>query len=207
MDKITSITLKLASLVAANVGASKEEARYYLKGVCLEITPKGVTYVATDGNVLFAQHVACEPQMPHGSYIIPSDVIEKAGKWVKPSVLADAEVGLEISGGLDARLSGAGNSIAFKFIEGTFPDWRRVVPTKTSGVAPQRINGAHIARAQNFAHRALGIDPVDQHNANVSQYYWNGEGPLAITFAPHAAFALVMPMRGNSGEYVRPEWL
>lgn len=206
MDKLT-ITLKLASLVAANVGASKEETHYYLRGVCLEITPKGVTYVATDGHVLFAQHVTSEPQIPPASYIIPSDVIERARKWVKPSVLADAEVDLEIGDGLDARLSGAGSSIAFKFIDGTYPNWRGIVPTKTSGAAPQRINGAHIVRAQNFAHRALGIDPVDQHNANVSQYYWNGEGPLVITFAPHAAFALVMPMRGNSGEYVRPEWL
>jgi hypothetical protein len=52
-------------LGAAVAFASKDEARYYLNGVCLEIDARGVTYVATDGHRMIAYRDDMEdPEAP-----------------------------------------------------------------------------------------------------------------------------------------------
>src|SRR4051812_43815958 len=52
-DLLTS-TINLRILAAAVPFASKDETRYYLNGVCLEIEPRAVTYIATDGHRMIA---------------------------------------------------------------------------------------------------------------------------------------------------------
>ena len=46
--------ISLKALYAAACAASTEETRFYLNGVCVEVSARQVVYVATDGHVLFA---------------------------------------------------------------------------------------------------------------------------------------------------------
>lgn len=72
----TSI-INLRVLAAAVAFASKEETRYYLKGVCLEIEPRAVTYIGTDGHRLIVyrdekQDKDAPDNLLLGTFIIPT---------------------------------------------------------------------------------------------------------------------------------------
>lgn len=117
---------------------SKEETRYYLNGIYFHVLSDGnrrtIAAVATDGHRLYKQ----EFEMPFGSdempgVIIPRkmvDILEKLmrGKKCPESVtIAVSETKI--------RVSFDGVVITGKTIDGTFPDYQRVVPRYNSKLA------------------------------------------------------------------------
>lgn len=95
---------------------STEETRYYLNGICLD----GKNAVATDGHRL-------------GCYPLKSD-FEKAKRVIIPRKVVSIMCGLpapktfSISDRPAIRFYFDGITIISKAIDGTFPDWPRVVP-------------------------------------------------------------------------------
>jgi DNA polymerase-3 subunit beta len=108
---------------------STEETRYYLNGIYLHTagTGKSTTLraVATDGHRL-AQF---ELPMPDGAKGMPGIIIPRktVGELQRLIEGTDAEIGIELSQG-KIRLTIAQAILTSKLIDGTFPDYARVIP-------------------------------------------------------------------------------
>ena len=127
------VPLNLAYLKALNLAASREETRYYLNGVSVEIGADAIDYCATDGHILLAAHQqldAADNSSPPtiGTWIIPSWVIDKFKLPTHgPKVLLFTK-GERLSATLAQLGYGA---ITFIVIDGTFPSWRHVLPSSS----------------------------------------------------------------------------
>ena len=170
-------------LKAALVCASSEETRYYLRGVYLTTSGHMVT---TDGHRMFVARLA---ERPTADVIVPYDAVTAALK------MAGARV-KEIEIDLVANRIG---QIQFTPVNGTFPDWRRVVPTgleKPSDKpddAPGRVHFNH-AYIGNFAKMGKLLDGESMlHPVSASH-------PALVTFGEREdCFGVLMPLRRGSG--------
>ena len=176
-----TITLSPDLLKAAVLFTSKEEVRYYLKGVSIQATIATVKVAATDGHRLFVARVCQEENTEAFSIIIPSDTIATATKGAKYplalSKLSDTQWRL-------------GDTI-FTPIDGTFPEYSRIVPTSVSGETAQ-YNPEYIA-ALGKANKLLG-------GSNAATIGYNGDNPALVTgdgYKAHNAIAVLMPMRAD----------
>lgn len=119
---------------------STEETRYYLNGIFFHAAPDGVKLVATDGHRLAKQFIAIEnvPQDMPG-IIIPKKTVETLSKHLPK----DAPIVLQVS---DAKIRILIDDmvIVSKLIDGTFPDYQRVVPNYSGGID---IEGKPLAAA------------------------------------------------------------
>lgn len=121
----------LARVIAATAFAiSTEETRYYLNGVHMHATevegaPR-LACVATDGHRLARLHLP----LPEGaagmpSIIVPRKAITEIGRLVAK---LDATVSVELSA-TKIRLTVGNARFTSKLIDGTFPDYQRVIPS------------------------------------------------------------------------------
>lgn len=194
-DVVSSINLRV--LAACTAFASKDEARYYLNGVCIEIDARGVTYAATDGARLIAYrdelNTEAEDNLLIGTFIIPTEHCKhfKVGK-------DDDGIAKVFSG---ARLTIAYNMVDLTFapIDGVYPDWRKVIPRNPpSGVVGQ-FNLKVLTDLQKLA---KGLDlgtPFIAHD---------GEGPARVWFpAREDVVGVVMPYRvPDQTARLVPDW-
>lgn len=168
-------------LKAALLCASSEETRYYLRGVHLSTSGHLVT---TDGHRMF---VARLNDQPTADVIIP---------------YADVAAALKLAGAraqeieIDLTTNKIGQ-IAFQPVDGTFPDWRRVVPTgeETPSSKPELNDGAEYV---HFDHRFIGdFAKMGKTLAGASMLHpRSASHPCLVTFGERAdCFAVVMPMR------------
>jgi DNA polymerase-3 subunit beta len=110
-------TIDLAAFVAPTTFAiSTEETRYYLNGVFLKGAGGKLTAVATDGHRL-SRHVMDSDEIFDG-IIIPRKTIGLLPKGTVTLAVSDSKV--EITAGDFV--------ITSKLIDGTFPDYERVIP-------------------------------------------------------------------------------
>lgn len=119
-------------LKAVNSFADKGKyARNYKKGVNLEfIKDDGVVYTATDANILLTIKDTSEKPEKDCNGIISSETIKKLDK-----VYYD----LKVDGVADIKLSNGNGSIKDKFIEGNFPDYKRVIPEEIKEFKDQAV--------------------------------------------------------------------
>jgi DNA polymerase-3 subunit beta len=175
------ITLSPELLKAAVLFTSKEETRFYLKGVSIQATPATVKVASTDGHRLFVARVCQEENTDTFSIIIPTDTIATATKGVKYGYL-------DLSKLSDTQWR-LGDTI-FTPIDGSFPEYSRVVPTGVSGEAAQ-YNPEYVA-SLGKANKLLG------GTAENTTIGYNGDKPALVTgsgFKAHNALAVLMPLR------------
>jgi DNA polymerase III subunit beta len=109
---------------------STEETRYYLNGIYFHTLETGgqtvLRAVATDGHRLARVEIAA----PSGSEGMPGIIIPRKAVAEILKLVEDAgeSVGLELSSA-KVRLTFAGVVLTSKLIDGTFPDYQRVIPT------------------------------------------------------------------------------
>lgn len=189
---------------------SKEETRYYLQGVCVEKaqTRPGCYLVATDGHrlaVFYDEYAstdqsgvivslnktglaACKPgrNQPAGRRVV-----------VTGSAVAVHDQGDEFGQHCDAPLAINCGDV----IDGTFPDWRRVIPAapKPEEISPAKgFNPAYLA-AYNFK-------PFDGGDPVLLMEQGDAATPAVIrNLAFPTFFSVLMPVRGD--EEIRPDWL
>lgn len=162
MTDLATSTINLRVLAAAVPFASKNEERYYLCGVCLEIEPRAVTYVATDGHRMIAyRDEKADEDSPDnlllGTFIIPT-------AHCKPHKIDAADSG-------EAKIFGAGRltiahdfcDVTFLPIDGVYPDWRKTVPASASGLLGQH-NLDYLAAFKKFAAATDLPAPFVAHN-------------------------------------------
>lgn len=111
----------MGALRRAYVAVSMEETRYYLNGACLDFQfPDAPVIVATDGHRLIREPI----KVSRGKWPMPTAIIARDFVQLMMS-LPITDVSFE-EFKIEAKLPGG--IIRGKMIDGTFPDWRRVVP-------------------------------------------------------------------------------
>jgi DNA polymerase III sliding clamp (beta) subunit (PCNA family) len=152
---------------------SKEETRYYLGGVYVEPCESGgVFLVATDGHRLGLFHD--KTGETDGTYIIRMSKIDAAfrSKLAVKAVFTDSIVKVQNEHGDTIHAGG------FDLVDGTFPDWRRVIPSSTEktrevadGDTLCTFNAAYLAdfgfqpqsTKRNAPIEIFGTDPSSPH--------------------------------------------
>lgn len=193
-------TFDLNLLKAAALCASQDTTRYYLNGVEVQCKENVFTITATDGHRLisFKPNVMFDGGMPLPfSVIIPLDII-KALKVTKKSPEGD----LIVQPDGTCAIKYQGRSTIFQPVDGTFPNWKRVVPEKVDGTVGQY-------NAHYLADFAKINDMYRDDKAKCLIVGHNGSGP-ALVYLPIGIdnVAVIMPVRVASHETptAAPDW-
>ncbi len=105
---------------------SSEETRYYLMGIFLHVADEKLKAAATDGHRLARVTV----DKPEGADGMPDVIIPKKCVGELRKLLDEVEGTVEISLSPTKVRFGLGNAVlTSKLIDGTFPDYNRVIPT------------------------------------------------------------------------------
>lgn len=133
------------ALDAVKGGMSTEETRYYLNGAYLHVVGPGtLALTATDGHRLFRQEIRgvdCTADMP--GIIVPAAAVNLLHSLLRGKA-CPREVDLYVAADKLAANWGP-VSLVTKTIDGTYPDYGRVIPTGNDKVAvlrPSRLSGA-----------------------------------------------------------------
>ena len=202
------ITTRVECLKAVFPFGSKEETRYYLNGVYAE---SGLL-VATDGHRLAAIKPALMESQGAG-FIIPSATIKqvlsiKAGKREELFCEFNTETGVATVYTLDRdKNRDSKGAFPFKPIDGTFPEWRRVIP------AAENFNTAnHKDRNQNTGagFNSAYLATFQAFGDKVNVFLNNDPGAPSLVTAKTELFeavGVIMPMRSYELTAVLPEWI
>src|SRR5688572_4555067 len=121
----------LAELVdRTRFAISTEETRYYLNGIFLHVTDGELKAAATDGHRL-ARFTLALPDGADGmpDVIVPRKAVGELRKLLEESLDGMVEIDLSASK-IRFTLGGEGGVVlTSKLIDGTFPDYSRVIPT------------------------------------------------------------------------------
>jgi DNA polymerase-3 subunit beta len=105
---------------------SSEETRYYLMGIFLHVADDKLKAAATDGHRLARVTV----DKPEGADGMPDVIIPKKCVGELRKLLEEVEGTVEVSLSPTKIRFGLGNAVlTSKLIDGTFPDYNRVIPT------------------------------------------------------------------------------
>ncbi len=199
--------------------ASTEETRYYLNGVGVQLLEHGARLIATDGHILgvFRDHEA------HGTHdgiaivsrLAIADAFKAARKEARyndPSnywlVVDDTGMGSAVlaptaSSAMSGRNGEAECPILWRslksvLIDGSFPDYTRVIPSRAFDVAPSRY-GWNPALIGRFAD-VLG-NGTKKSACSISLVSGSADGNspwFALSAAAPDFVGIVMPMRNGA---------
>ena len=103
---------------------STEETRYYLNGVFFERKEAELFVVATDGHRMHTVNIPA----PDGSENLPDAIIPRKTVGLIAAMCGEERISLRLSSGKIAVEAGE-VSLVSKLVDGSYPDWRRVVPS------------------------------------------------------------------------------
>jgi DNA polymerase III sliding clamp (beta) subunit (PCNA family) len=199
----TTVDANLFRLVNTTIG--KDETRYYINGVSIEPHPEaGAIMVATDGHrmlVAYDENGICEEKI---IVKLPKYALAECKAKLGTSKLL--EIDHDVAGSAKViNVTGKNDDKKFEdvliaynvLIDGTFPDWRRVVPDLASDEAPATAVGFNTKYLKEFG--ALGLEISNTID---------GAGPAFVLHKPSATsptiirwsgarniFGVFMPMR------------
>ena len=133
LECATVFSMAAASLArlleAAHVAQSTDETRYYLMGVYLHLVEGQLCAVATDGSRM----VRAQTAQPDGCDGMPQVIVPTKAVALLRKLLAKTtgDIAVEVNEHAVQLTIGRVQVIA-KVVEGTFPDYRRVIPTTDS---------------------------------------------------------------------------
>jgi hypothetical protein len=190
---------------AAAACISTQESRYYLCGVHIEPHPtEGVFLVATDGHLMAVFHDPTGYAEKPG--ILTCDTKAKALKTTKADYAS--RIVLVLSDTLEGHIT-AGNPdqvvdrLQFQLVDGSFPDWRRIVPTGDlkPKEGPRSFDLKLLKIIADSAKLAGATDiRATFHQKDVT-------GPAILRFAGlENGMHILMPVRAMEGD-ARPDWL
>ena len=190
--------------------AAKQDIRYYLNGVLVEADSEGTTLVATDGHrMLIVRHHAANKIDAPTSFIMPREVIAQAVSGI-PRALRKLPIMLTPADG-DMwsmplpQLPGSAR-MEFSPIQGKFPEWRKVIPARVSGMAGH-YNPKFTA---DFALAAEDVAYARSTRGSPITVVQNAEGPAIVrSTLCHADefLGILMGYKAEAtGEWRTPEW-
>src|SRR5688500_2657038 len=105
---------------------STEETRYYLNGILMHVADGNLRAVATDGHRL----ARVTTPLPEGAAGMPDVIVPRKCVAEVRKLLDEAEGDIEITlSASKIRLTIGQATLTSKLIDGTFPDYSRVIPT------------------------------------------------------------------------------
>jgi len=133
-DLPTSFELPAAMLAQlidrTRFAISTEETRYYLNGIFIHVTDEELKAAATDGHRL-ARFTLARPDGAEGmpDVIVPRKCVAELRKLLEEAL--DTNVEIDLSASKIRFTLGGENGVVLtsKLIDGTFPDYTRVIPT------------------------------------------------------------------------------
>ena len=209
------LTIDHAILKALLLVAPKQDIRYYIKGVLVDVRAQDVTLVATNGSILLSVPYPdnIEGDRLVGQWIIPREVLEvvkpcKVGRTTLPitvEILPGAQTpdperpGVTIKATDTITIAGA-TTTTTKPVDGRYPDWRRVMPGSASLEVAQ-FDPALVATFGDV-HSLLGgsekLKPVVHHN---------GRGGALVSGLGRNALGVIMPYRVDDMQHPGlPSW-
>lgn len=151
----TSFYLPADDLRAAFQCVSTEQTRYYLNGVFVDHDATGLRLIGLDGHVMLkielpdATFVGEKCWTQENGFILKTDHTDKAFKAKTPKglwIYGDTATGLlqfvATDGTDEPRRVGV---CEFEQIDGTFPDWRRVMPKAQAKTGHMSFDPAKLA--------------------------------------------------------------
>lgn len=181
-----AILLPMNSLKAMSVLASKQDIRYYLNGVLIESNKSYTRMIATDGTLLGIYQIS---ETAHNdeefSIIVPNEIIAKLDK--RDNFLSCENGKWSIDG------------MAFTPVDGKFPDYMRVMPSKPATGESAQFNPELITRFVKCSKLLNGSKtPVIAHN---------GGSSALVDLGLDRFVGVVMPMRNNVVINQTPVWV
>lgn len=176
------------TLSRVKTAMSKEETRYYLKGIALQYRDDALVFVATDGHRLVKESLSGES--------VPDVIIPDAAVHVMERLAGDADTVTLYVSDTKVKIEAGDTVFTSKVIDGTFPDWTRVVPALSdnvmsadaghinvaaSGVAvvsDQRTKSVKLTMSPKSAN--LSVRGADNFGEGDVDCDWNGEDGFAI---------------------------
>ena len=133
-DLPTSFELPAATLAQlidrTRFAISTEETRYYLNGIFIHVSDEELKAAATDGHRL-ARYTIARPDGADGmpDVIVPRKCVAELRKLLEEAL--DTNVLIDLSASKIRFTLGGENGVVLtsKLIDGTFPDYTRVIPT------------------------------------------------------------------------------
>ena len=184
--------------------ASDEETRYYLKGVAIQPAPKtGAYLIATDGHAMGVMRLeGDQATATHAGFILSADktlrAAVKCGKREQAWIIcrddrADiVRLGASMSPNMD-DLATAPVSLsvpaATAYIDGTFPDWRRVLPPTITG----KREGQHDTGAEYCAAVRPDLLARFQREDKPVSFDWSGTDAMLIDNGDERFIGVAMP--------------
>ena len=200
--------------------ASTEETRFYLRGALLE--PGGLI-VATDGHTMFAANAAHDPDafrselpedriIPFHKPLLAACKAKSKSKLPRFLVIEHGPAGSlsftarVISGNLEDVLAPTPVAVEFTwegcFIDGTFPDWRRVLPVMPDEPCTETpaFNARYLARFSEVAGNAGKY-------GGAIRVVPTGKGtPALVDLGREDAFGVIIPFRWDTPRGI-PAWV
>ena len=194
---MTDIVYPARFLAAVAIAQSSEESRYYLRGVCFE--PDGVA-IATDGHMLSAVRVEENGAVINTPGIYP---ISRKAQVALKSAKAKLAV---IAGGILTVQDKAGCALYMEpcvAIDGTFPDWRRIVPSGDLAPTEAAFSDLILSRLAATA-KTLGGE-----STALTLRGSDPRGPHVVRYGGELSFfSIAMPMHHDPAHHVGvPSWV
>ncbi|WP_421358190.1 DNA polymerase III subunit beta [Agrobacterium rosae] len=138
----------MAAIAAVSFAISTEETRYYLNGIYMHPATDGMMFVATDGHRLAKRFVFVDAPADAPGVIIPRKTVIALAK-ILPSLPKDGDVTIEWNDNKICFIV-PGTRLLSKLIDGTFPDYARVIPKNnaTSFTVKGKALSAAVDRVQ-----------------------------------------------------------
>lgn len=196
------ININRQHLKAASRIMAKQDIRYYLNGVHVEATKNETVLVATDGHRLIVLRDTHDKDTPnivdkHVNFIIPDYIVKMltTGR-ASNKLMTHINIEKEADNKYSAPMLNypAHTNIEFKGVEGTFPDYHRIIPKKVSGEAGS-FNPKYI---MDFERAAIDIRG-SMRNSVWTVIHQNGPDNAAIILTPgdDSFLGIVMPFRAD----------
>ena len=107
---------------------AQQDVRFYLNGLLLEVSPNTVVSVGTDGHRLAKSKITIErSKINESSYILPRKAVQEIQRIINDT----GELKITFSDNRAVFEIGA-TTLVTKLIDGSFPDYTRVIPDNTA---------------------------------------------------------------------------
>lgn len=194
-----------------------QDVRYYLNGVCVEPTEEGAVIVATNGHLLAAMR-STDTFVSERVIVNVTPAFASAVKKASRSELAFIRAAtktstLEVVNSIPGNGRNKGEDVAFvkpgaPFIDGKFPDWRKIIPAdeKIGKGLPSSYNADYLRRALD----AVCEGPKQRYGSLIQFYHAIAAEPqrsaAIIRMNGQDFICLVMPVHADVIEAM-PGWV